>query len=1451
MSDSAKNIPRMTAMITNTAPQFTLPNGGKLTLPVGSGSDEAYSVALQADGKILRAGSSLGSVSLIAALDAPNGRVEGKPDIINFMSMTMANISAGVSNSAPAFVGTNTLLNITQNSGTFDIKSLLHASDTDAGQTLTWTAPAGPSNGTLSLTSATGTSGSTDITPSGTITYTPNAGYAGTDSFTVQVSDGTATTTRTITVNVTPITPGVPDLAAGTDSGPSDTDNITNASSLTFSGTSAAGDTLSSVRVFLDANGNGMYDAGIDASSTATVNNGAWTVAGLSTAGVADGVYDVYATTTSSAGSVSSTLSSGLAVTIDRTPPGAPSSPIIMVPSSDSGSSNSDGITNITSPLVHISLSGTNAAAGDNVELLLGGHSFGTPMVATLSAMDIANGYIDMTVVSGSLGADGTKVLTSRVTDIAGNAGTAGGSFTFTLDTTAPAAPSAPVLATASDSGSSNSDRITNVTTPTLTGTAEEGSIVTLYDTNGTTVLGTAVANGGVWSITISTLTNGAHFLKALAMDEAGNVSSSTSGPLAITIDTTAPAAPATPILATASDSGASDFDGITLVTTPVISGTAEASSLVTLYDTDGTTVLGTAIATGGVWSITSSTLAAGAHNLSVKATDHAGNTSAASSALAITIDTTAPTAPVAPVLAAASDSGASNTDGITRITTPVVTGTAEAGSWVTLYDTDGTTVLGTAIATGGVWSITSSTLAAGAHSMTVKATDRAGNVSTASPGMALDIDPDAPVFASASINGSTLVLSYTDAGTLDAANLPGPETFTVMEGQVRKLVTAVVVNAADNTLTLTLAAPVAHGKVVTVAYDDPSLLDDSDALQDLAGNDAATLAATAVTNTTPPPNPGTPTTPTTPTDPTPVPVDGVPVTSTPGDGGTTIISIPVVTPSRPDTPGTPSPLADIPLVKGTDGHSILQVSVPTGVGLQAQGLAQPVTGAAALAELGLRIERSAGGDDGLTNNGQVFLATLDPSVPLTIQTITATAGAGFNPDVPLVISGSTIAGDGMQAVIFDARALPSGTTIQVDNVDFLAVVGAVRVTGGAGQNMASGDGAAQYIVLGADDDIIHGGGGNDTVGSKGGNDQLYGDAGDDIVFGGAGNDLLSGGSGSDRLNGGTGFDVALQEGKRSDYTVTLDGAGVKLTHNASGVSDWLVDVEQVRFATGPSLTLAHSAAEEAAAFLFQRWMGRDLTPSEGAVIQTLAGQTALQVADLFAQVYPQQAGGRTAQQLLDGMSGAGAGAIRVDAQRETAYIGDAGDNSFTPTPGLAWSVDGGAGIDTIVFPATLAQTHLEASATGFTLQRMTDGAMLELVNVERLTLEDTQLALDLDGHAGQAAKLIGAVAGAAFLDNKPLVGEVLRALDAGVSAQSLAQLGLQLLGAQTPGQVTQLLWTNVVGSAATPEQLQPFVTMMTQGMTGGELAVLASNLELNATRIDLVGLAATGIEFA
>ncbi|MCP4380668.1 MAG: Ig-like domain-containing protein, partial [Hyphomicrobiales bacterium] len=112
------------------------------------------------------------------------------------------------------------------------------------------------------------------------------------------------------------------------------------------------------------------------------------------------------------------------------------------------------------------------------------------------------------------------------------------------------------------------------------------------------------------------------------------------------TVDAAAPAAPSTPDLETASDTGASDSDDITNDDTPTFSGTAEADSTVRLY-ADGVEV-GSAVATGGTWSITASTLADDTYDITARATDAAGNESPASAALSVTIDTTAPAASIA-----------------------------------------------------------------------------------------------------------------------------------------------------------------------------------------------------------------------------------------------------------------------------------------------------------------------------------------------------------------------------------------------------------------------------------------------------------------------------------------------------------------------------------------------------------------------------------------------------------------------------------------------------------------------------------------------------------------------------------------------------------------------------------------------------------------------------------
>ena len=301
-----------------------------------------------------------------------------------------------------------------------------------------------------------------------------------------------------------------------------------------------------------------------------------------------------------------------------------------LIPGSDTGSLNTDDITKNNIPF----FTGT-ADPFDDITLY---DTNGTTVLGTAVADAGGNWTIKSFVLS-----EGEHKVSATADDRSGESQLSP-TLTVTIDTTAPTAPSAPDLTAGSDSGTSTSDNITNTTTPTFIGTSEANSTVTLYDTDGTTVLGSATANGtGNWSIKSSMLTEGSHTVTAKATDVAGNVSTASSG-LKVSIDTTAPTQTAVPTLATADDSGISNSDGITTATTPTFTGTTEANAIVDLYDTGGISKLGSTTADGvGGWSITTSSLTGGAHNITTKVTDVAGNVSAASTAFALTVDNTAP----------------------------------------------------------------------------------------------------------------------------------------------------------------------------------------------------------------------------------------------------------------------------------------------------------------------------------------------------------------------------------------------------------------------------------------------------------------------------------------------------------------------------------------------------------------------------------------------------------------------------------------------------------------------------------------------------------------------------------------------------------------------------------------------------------------------------------------
>ena len=137
--------------------------------------------------------------------------------------------------------------------------------------------------------------------------------------------------------------------------------------------------------------------------------------------------------------------------------------------------------------------------------------------------------------------------------------------------------------------------------------------------------------------------------------------------------------------------------------------------------------------------------------NVSLTATDNAGNATTTSDTSNATLDNNTPAAPTSLDLADSSDTGSSSTDNITNDSTPTISGTAEANSTVELFHS-GTTSLGTAtVDSGGNWTLTPGTLSDSAYSIKAKATDTVGNTSAASDVLSLTVDTGAPVISAIS----------------------------------------------------------------------------------------------------------------------------------------------------------------------------------------------------------------------------------------------------------------------------------------------------------------------------------------------------------------------------------------------------------------------------------------------------------------------------------------------------------------------------------------------------------------------------------------------------------------------------------------------------------------------------------------------------------------------------
>ncbi|MBN8524581.1 MAG: Ig-like domain repeat protein [Planctomycetes bacterium] len=426
-------------------------------------------------------------------------------------------------------------------------------------------------------------------------------------------------------------------------------------------------------------------------------------------------------------------VSAGYAMTVDTR---RPSAAISGMTTADTGRSGTDRITQTSQPAFHGTATDGSGADDDSVPLLVFTLKRGGTTVQTVTAASTDSGGAsdtwDYTTPAGQ--PDGAYTLQVVAHDLAGNTASAV-STTFTIDRTA-AAPGGLKLTAATDSGSSQTDLVTNVVRPTVTGSVVEGhAYVRVYrdSTAGALIASATAASNGSWSAPLAAdLAEGANVLAVVQEDVAGNVSAAST--LTVTLDTLAPAVPSVDRLTAATDSGISDSDQLTRHADPAVQGGCAADTDlldVSAAGPGGATVAHTHdVVLGDVaWTQTFSGLPEGAWQVAAVAVDLAGNRSAASPALAITVDRTPPLIAITG-LTPATDSGLAG-DGITSVVRPELAGSIGTDAVAMELVVTGVGTFAP-VPAAGAWSwMPAAALADAAYPCAVTASDAAGNVSS------------------------------------------------------------------------------------------------------------------------------------------------------------------------------------------------------------------------------------------------------------------------------------------------------------------------------------------------------------------------------------------------------------------------------------------------------------------------------------------------------------------------------------------------------------------------------------------------------------------------------------------------------------------------------------------------------------------------------------------------
>lgn len=523
------------------------------------------------------------------------------------------------------------------------------------------------------------------------------------------VAGNTNSGSSSLTLDITAPAPPV-FVAITDDTGASSTDFSTSDNTLILTGTAEANST---VDIFVD---------GVLSHVAQADGSGAWFWDERDVA-LADGIYDLTAQTTDRAGNTSA-LTAVQPVEIDTA---APNTVQIRAFSDDTGTVG-DGITadrtlilnGVTEPSAVVTITRNGV------------------QVATVTAGSNRRFISDQT--STTL-ADGTYSYIATSRDLSGNIATSQ-AFRIQVDGTAPLAP---VLTGIRNDSATAGDWITNDNTLEFTGTAEAYAALQLL-IDDQAVGTTTVAANGQWLVDLTTLVlpDGSYVVRALATDVAGNISPS-SATRTLVIDASAPNAPTPRVFP---DTGDSTSDGLTNADPAGITGRGEPGARLTVR-VDNSDVTTLTVALNGIWTLDLPALIADdAYTITTFQRDAAGNTSATSPPLILTVDRSLTQPEIEGLV---TDSGLPS-DFVTNDNTATLTGRADPLTRV-IIQAGGATIRTVTSDAAGVWTATpTDQIADGTYLLTLLGEDPAGNAIGPGTSLSVTIDtvaPDAPVIIS------------------------------------------------------------------------------------------------------------------------------------------------------------------------------------------------------------------------------------------------------------------------------------------------------------------------------------------------------------------------------------------------------------------------------------------------------------------------------------------------------------------------------------------------------------------------------------------------------------------------------------------------------------------------------------------------------------------------------